>query len=100
MPTACRASSMSTRSFGWPMPTAFRRRTFGPSATDVDATVTIPAGGSGADETMPHDSCVYFYECVGCGVILRPKEGDCCVFCSYADRDCPPKNGAGDCCGG
>ena len=25
----------------------------------------------------------------GCGAMLKPKEGDCCVFCSYADVHCP-----------
>jgi len=24
-----------------------------------------------------------FYECTGCGIKLKPKAGDCCVFCSY-----------------
>src|SRR6516162_10073916 len=29
-------------------------------------------------------------ECTGCGVQLRPKAGDCCVFCSYGSVRCPP----------
>ncbi len=24
-------------------------------------------------------------------VTLVPKKGDCCVFCSYADTKCPPR---------
>jgi hypothetical protein len=32
---------------------------------------------------MPTDACLFFYECSGCKTLLRPKAGDCCVFCSY-----------------
>ena len=31
-----------------------------------------------------------FYPCKGCGAMLRPKAGDCCVFCSYGSVPCPP----------
>ena len=40
---------------------------------------------------MPTDACQHFYKCQNCGEMLKPKEGDCCVFCSYADSKCPPK---------
>lgn len=40
---------------------------------------------------MPIDACQYFYKCVSCNEIIKPKKGDCCVFCSYADSKCPPK---------
>ncbi|MBZ9792915.1 hypothetical protein K9B32_22870 [Rhizobium sp. 3T7] len=39
---------------------------------------------------MPTDACQVFYDCMGCGAKLRPKAGDCCVFCSYGDVPCPP----------
>jgi hypothetical protein len=42
------------------------------------------------EETMPSDACVFFHPCVVCGALLRPKEGDCCVFCSYGSVPCPP----------
>ena len=32
----------------------------------------------------------FFYECTGCGTKLKPKPGDCCVFCSYGSVPCPP----------
>jgi hypothetical protein len=41
-------------------------------------------------ETMPLDACVFFHECSGCGVLLQPEPGDCCVFCSHGDTACPP----------
>ena len=49
-------------------------------------------------ETMPTDACMFFYECGGCGRTLRPKPGDCCVFCSYGTVKCPPVQEAGGCC--
>ena len=36
-------------------------------------------------ETMPTDACQYFYDCEGCGEVLKPLKGDCCVYCSYGD---------------
>ena len=53
--------------------------------------ITCPACGTPKQETMPAAACQVFYDCTSCGELLRPKEGDCCVFCSYADRHCPSK---------
>lgn len=39
---------------------------------------------------MPSDACQFFYDCKGCGAVLRPRPGDCCVFCSYGSVPCPP----------
>lgn len=52
--------------------------------------LTCPACGHQSAETMPTDACQRIYECKGCGLLLRPKEGDCCVFCSYGSAPCPP----------
>ncbi|MGO8916760.1 MAG: GDCCVxC domain-containing (seleno)protein [Stellaceae bacterium] len=56
----------------------------------LESTITCPECGTATVETMPADACQYFYECKGCGVLLKPKTGDCCVFCSYGDVSCPP----------
>jgi uncharacterized C2H2 Zn-finger protein len=56
----------------------------------LEASLTCPACGRVTRAVMPEDSCLWFFECPGCGRLLRPKPGDCCVFCSYADRPCPP----------
>ena len=40
---------------------------------------------------MPGDACVFFFQCVNCDTVPRPLAGDCCVFCSYADKLCPIK---------
>ena len=47
---------------------------------------------------MPIGACQWFYDCKGCGAVLRPKVGDCCVFCSYGDAKCPPMQNGADCC--
>jgi hypothetical protein len=39
---------------------------------------------------MPTNACQFFYECTGCGALLRPKPGDCCVFCSFDSVPCRP----------
>ncbi len=47
---------------------------------------------------MPTDACLYFYECSHCKTLLRPKPGDCCVFCSYGSVMCPPVQEQRACC--
>jgi hypothetical protein len=39
---------------------------------------------------MPMDACVVFHTCGSCDAMLRPKAGDCCVFCSFGTVPCPP----------
>jgi hypothetical protein len=47
---------------------------------------------------MPDDACIYLYDCKGCGALLKPKSGDCCVFCSYGSVPCPPIQAGKDGC--
>ncbi|MGH3083041.1 MAG: GDCCVxC domain-containing (seleno)protein [Gaiellaceae bacterium] len=61
----------------------------------TEATITCPLCGLSRLETMPVDACQFFYTCQGCGETSRPKPGDCCVFCSYGDMLCPPKQATG-----
>ena len=56
----------------------------------LSSTLTCPGCGHRATETMPTDSCRILYECQSCGRPMRPRPGDCCVFCSYGDVPCPP----------
>jgi hypothetical protein len=53
--------------------------------------ITCPRCGHAEAETMPLDACQFFYDCRGCGALLRPQQGDCCVFCSYGSVPCPPR---------
>ena len=66
----------------------------------LQSTLTCPHCGHRREETMPTDACQYFYECTGCDRLLKPRLGDCCVFCSYGTVACPPvqEGGKGSCC--
>ena len=59
-------------------------------AAELESVLTCPACGTVKVETMPTNACWYFYDCSGCGAVLKPKPGDCCVFCSYGTIPCPP----------
>jgi hypothetical protein len=64
-----------------------------------ESQITCPACGYQSVEAMPLDACLYFYDCRGCGATLKPKPGDCCVFCSYGNVPCPPVQKSGrPCC--
>jgi len=65
---------------------------------ELQSVITCPHCGHQRHETMPTDACVHFYECPGCHAMLRPKSGDCCVFCSYGSVKCPPIQSGGGCC--
>ena len=60
------------------------------TAIQSESTLTCPHCGHQKTETMPTDACQFFYDCEGCGKVLRPHKGDCCVYCSYATVACPP----------
>ena len=60
--------------------------------------ITCPNCGNRKEENMPTEACQYFYECENCKAYLKPKEGDCCVFCSYGTVACPPIQKDTSCC--
>ncbi|MEO6333814.1 MAG: GDCCVxC domain-containing (seleno)protein [Pyrinomonadaceae bacterium] len=64
----------------------------------LESVITCPKCGFQKSEVMPTDSCVFFYECTNCKELLKPRSGDCCVFCSYGSFECPPKSIGEDCC--
>ena len=64
----------------------------------LQSTLTCPNCGHATTETMPTDACVYFHECAGCHIVLKPLAGDCCVFCSYGSVKCPPIQAGNSCC--
>lgn len=55
------------------------------------ASLICPECGKSQTVLMPLDACQFFYKCVQCAATLKPKKGDCCVFCSYSDSKCPSK---------
>lgn len=55
------------------------------------STLTCPHCGARDTQTMPAEACVFFWRCPACHRLLKPKPGDCCVFCSYGTVQCPPR---------
>jgi hypothetical protein len=68
------------------------------NAAIVTCELTCPNCGNVSVEQMPTDCCIYFHECVGCKTLLSPKQGHCCVFCSYGSVPCPPIQLEKNCC--
>ncbi|MDH3711852.1 MAG: hypothetical protein OER04_18330 [Cyclobacteriaceae bacterium] len=58
--------------------------------TTLLSTITCPACGHKKEEMMPTNACLYYYECQNCQALIKPREGECCVFCSYGTENCPP----------
>lgn len=73
------------------------KRTSGGTAPrpPLESVLTCPECHYRRRETMPTDACMFFYKCTACGALLRPKPGDCCVFCSYGSVKCPSVQLAG-----
>ncbi len=69
----------------------------------TDSELTCPVCDFQETLTMPTDACIWFHECTKCHTLLKPKKGDCCVFCSFATMPCPPiqqdSSAKGGCCG-
>lgn len=60
--------------------------------------ITCPNCGNKKVEEMPTNACQFFYECEKCKIVLKPKKGDCCVYCSYGTVPCPPIQNNKSCC--
>jgi hypothetical protein len=67
-------------------------------SVELKSTLTCPNCGHKKYEIMPTDACQFFYECENCKVILKPKQGDCCVYCSYGTVKCPSIQAGESCC--
>lgn len=63
----------------------------------VRSELTCPHCGAVSHHLMPADACQYFLDCPHCRTVVRPKAGDCCVFCSYGSVPCPPKQREAGC---
>ncbi|ACT58386.1 GDCCVxC domain-containing (seleno)protein [Hirschia baltica] len=62
------------------------------------STLTCPKCGFQSKDKMPTNACQFFYDCKGCGALLKPNHGDCCVYCSFGDVACPPIQVGDHCC--
>ncbi len=59
--------------------------------TSTQSEITCPKCRNKKMETLPTDVCLIKYKCANCDTVLFPKEGDCCVFCTYGTHKCPSK---------
>ncbi|MDB4558680.1 hypothetical protein N9Z87_00380 [Amylibacter sp.] len=66
---------------------------------ELNSVIKCPECDHESSEQMPTDACQWFYDCSGCGAVLKPKAGDCCVYCSYGTVPCPPIQQGDACCG-
>jgi len=64
----------------------------------LESTITCPECGFKKIEKMPTNACQYFWNCPSCGKMLKPKKGDCCVFCSFGSIPYPPIQLSTGCC--
>jgi len=65
---------------------------------NANSEITCPNCGHQKTEVMPTSACQWFYECEACHVVMTPKKGDCCVYCSYGTEKCPPIQAGSACC--
>lgn len=56
---------------------------------ETTAVLTCPHCGASYDVEMPVGIRMLELPCKECGNIIRPRNGDCCAFCSWADTGCP-----------
>lgn len=63
----------------------------GKEKISLQSEITCPSCRHKKIETMPTDVCQFSYQCESCKAVLKSKEGDCCVFCSYGSKPCPSK---------
>ncbi|MBI1976081.1 MAG: MerC family mercury resistance protein [Candidatus Omnitrophica bacterium] len=62
-----------------------------PITVERKSIIKCPHCGFEKEEVMPTEACQYYYVCTNCHKKLKPKQGDCCVFCSYGSVKCPSK---------
>lgn len=74
------------------------RRAQRASEPRLRSVITCPHCGHRVEETMPTNACLFFYDCPACHSRLKPRPGDCCVFCSYGSVPCPPIQLGESCC--
>jgi len=76
----------------------YKKRNENMQSNEVQLQSTCPKCGHSKEETMPTNACQFFYECESCKKILKPNQGDCCVYCSYGTVACPPIQLDQNCC--
>ncbi|MFW9905608.1 MAG: GDCCVxC domain-containing (seleno)protein [Candidatus Thorarchaeota archaeon] len=57
----------------------------------TNSILTCPHCNFSESLMMTANQCVIFHRCTNCNTVIRPQQGDCCIFCSYGDTPCPAK---------
>lgn len=65
---------------------------------ELKSEITCPNCKHSKIEVMPENACQYFYKCENCASLLKPNQGDCCVYCSFGTVPCPPIQENKSCC--
>lgn len=90
---------VGTGFFGWGSYQFYQKKHQNKKMTiELQSILTCPACNHSKEETMPTNACQFFYECDNCKKILKPKKGDCCVYCSFGTVACPPIQEGKNCC--
>lgn len=90
--------AMALLSFAWAAWQFYSKWRKKGDAPMLQSVIACPKCGFKKEETMPENACTYFYDCQNCHAVLKPKLGDCCVFCSYGTVKCPSIQLGEDCC--
>ena len=64
----------------------------------LESTITCPSCKHAETEIITTNACEYFCNCKNCGKLLKAKNGDCCVFCTYGNTPCPSIQEKNNCC--
>ncbi|QKM62380.1 GDCCVxC domain-containing (seleno)protein [Polynucleobacter antarcticus] len=57
-------------------------------ATHQYSIITCPHCEAHAPLKIPQGSSQHLYRCPCCSAFLKPKSGDCCIFCSFGNIHC------------
>ncbi|ABP34804.1 GDCCVxC domain-containing (seleno)protein [Polynucleobacter asymbioticus] len=55
---------------------------------ELESVVTCPHCQASEVIKVEAGTSQHLYRCRSCSAILKPKSGDCCILCSFGDRDC------------
>ena len=58
------------------------------SLTFQESMITCPHCQASEAISFEVGSPPHLYRCRSCSAILKPKSGDCCILCSFGNRDC------------
>ncbi len=60
--------------------------------------ITCPNCKNKKLEEMSINACQFFYKFTNCKKVLKPNQGDCCVYCFFGTVACPPIQEKNSCC--